>query len=130
LIRKWLKAGILEPDGKVINPLTGTPQGGIVSPILGNVYLHYVLDLWIEKRVKFATIGAVKYVRYADDFVCAFGRKEEADRFYAALPGRLGKFGLEVAEEKTRTIQFGRWDNKGRQKVDFLGFELYWGKMS
>ena len=129
LIRKWLKAGILEPDGMVVNPLTGTPQGGIISPILANVYLHYVLDLWMEKAVKPGLRGRVKYVRYADDFVCAFTCESDAKRYHAALPGRLGKFGLEVAEEKTRVLRFSRSDrSKFTQRITFLGFELYWGK--
>lgn len=129
LIRKWLKAGILEPDGMVINPLTGTPQGGIVSPILANVYLHYSLDLWFEKSVRKELKGTVKYVRYADDFVCAFTVKDDVERVYRHLPGRLGKFGLEVAEEKTRFLPFSQWDRgKGRQRFDFLGFEIFWGK--
>ncbi|MCP4329906.1 MAG: group II intron reverse transcriptase/maturase, partial [Alphaproteobacteria bacterium] len=75
LIRKWLNAGILEPDGMVVNPMTGTPQGGIISPTLANVYLHYVLDLWVEKKLSKEMQGEVKYVRYADDFVCAFSVK-------------------------------------------------------
>ena len=129
LIRKWLKAGIREPEGMVINPLTGTPQGGIVSPILANVYLHYALDLWVEKAVKPSMVGSMKYVRYADDFVCAFKNKEDAERFHRNLAGRLGKFNLEVAEEKTRILRFCREDeDNGAQRFDFLGFELYWGE--
>lgn len=128
LLGKWLKAGILEPEGKVINPLTGTPQGGIVSPILANVYLHYALDLWVEKSVKPQLKGQVKYVRFADDFVCAFSSEVEAKRFRAHLAGRLDKFGLKLAEEKTRVIRFGRYPGKNGQRFDFLGFELFWGK--
>lgn len=128
LLKKWLKAGILEPDGKVINPLTGTPQGGIVSPILANVYLHYVLDLWVEKKLSKASGGALKYVRYADDFVCAFTRKDDAENFYESLPKRLAGFGLEVAEEKTRMLNFGRYQGKANQSFEFLGFALSWGK--
>ena len=128
LIRKWLNAGILEPEGMVTHPLTGTPQGGIVSPILANVYLHYTLDLWVERVVKPKELrGKMKYVRYADDFVCGFSHREDAERFYHRLPGRLGKFGLEVAAEKTRILTFGRWQ-QGNQRFSFLGFELYWGK--
>ena len=127
LIRKWLNAGILEPDGMVVNPLTGTPQGGIVSPILANVYLHYVLDLWVEKRMAKKLRGRVKYVRYADDFVCAFTDEKDAATFYDQLPGRLTKFGLEVAEDKTRVVRFGRTLGKKNQRFNFLGFELFWG---
>ena len=128
LIRKWLNAGILDVNGKVLNPLTGTPQGGIVSPILANVYLHYVLDLWVEKKVGRDLMGEMKYVRYADDFVCAFVDKGDAERFYRKLPERLGKFGLEVAEEKTRIVPFGRFRGRESGRFDFLGFELFWGK--
>jgi group II intron reverse transcriptase/maturase len=78
LIRKWLKAGILDTDGKVIQPETGTPQGGIVSPVLANVYLHYALDLWFEKVVKAHCKGETLIIRYVDDFVCAFQYREEA----------------------------------------------------
>ena len=128
LIQKWLRVGILEPDGKVINPLTGTPQGGIVSPILANVYLHYVLDDWVERDARPMTEGGLMYVRYADDFVCAFRSKYEAERFYEELPKRLGCFGLEVAKEKTRILRFGWvWGSKS-ERFNFLGFELGWHK--
>jgi group II intron reverse transcriptase/maturase len=125
LIRKWLKAGILDTDGQVLHPATGTPQGGIVSPILANVYLHYVLDVWFEEIVKTHCKGKVYLCRYADDFVCAFELENDAQRFFAALPKRLAKFGLETAEDKTRIILFNR-DSTSR--FDFLGFEFYWGK--
>jgi group II intron reverse transcriptase/maturase len=128
LIRKWLNAGILETDKMVLNPLTGTPQGGIVSPILANVYLHYGLDMWMENSVKKSIKGRMKYVRFADDFVCAFSLKMDAERVYRKLPKRLGKFGLEVAQEKTRIITFGRFRSKANGRFDFLGFELFWGK--
>jgi group II intron reverse transcriptase/maturase len=81
LIRKWLKAGILEEDGRVIHPITGTPQGGIVSPILANIYLHYALDLWFEKVVKPHCHGEACLIRFADDFVCAFEHQKDAERF-------------------------------------------------
>ncbi|MCP3677999.1 MAG: group II intron reverse transcriptase/maturase, partial [Deltaproteobacteria bacterium] len=100
LIRKWLKAGILEPDGAVEYPEKGSPQGGIVSPILANIYLHYALDVWFEETVKVHCRGAAYLCRYADDFVCAFESKTDAERFYHVLEKRLGKFGLEVAAEK------------------------------
>jgi len=127
LIRKWLKAGILETDGKVVHPATGTPQGGIVSPVLANIYLHYALDLWFEKRIKPVCKGKVIIVRYADDFVCAFQYKREADKFYRDLVARLAKFGLEVSTEKTRIIRFSRFKLENNEGFDFLGFEYRWG---
>jgi RNA-directed DNA polymerase len=128
LIKKWLKAGILDTDGKVIHPVTGTPQGGIVSPILANVYLHYVLDLWFHQVVKKHCRGEAWLIRYADDFVCAFQYQEDAERVYRVLGKRLGKFGLEAAAEKTRVIPFHRDPPSGKTGFDFLGFEFYWGK--
>ena len=128
LIRKWLKAGILEPEGKVINPLTGTPQGGVISPILANVYLHYALDLWTEVRVKKQSKVKLKYIRYADDFVCAFENERDAKAYYEELPERLKMFGLKVAEDKTRILKFGWFWGKKSEKFDFLGFELGWEK--
>ncbi len=128
LIKKWLKAGILDTDGKVIHPATGTPQGGIISPILANIYLHYVLDLWFHKVVKKYCRGEACLIRYADDFVCAFQYREDAERFYRVLGKRLGKYGLELAEEKTRIIPFRRRPPTGKNRFDFLGFEFYWGK--
>jgi len=127
LIRKWLKAGILETDGKVVHPATGTPQGGIVSPVLANIYLHYALDLWFEKCIKPVCKGKVIIVRYADDFVCAFQYKREADKFYRDLAARLAKFGLEVSTEKTRIIRFSRFKLENNEGFDFLGFEYRWG---
>ena len=125
LIRRWLKAGILEIDGQVLHPATGTPQGGIVSPILANIYLHYVLDVWFNETVRAHCEGRVYLCRYADDFVCAFESERDAQRFYKVLPERLAKFGLEVAAEKTNIIQF---DKKSKHRFEFLGFEIYWGK--
>ncbi len=127
LIAKWLKAGVLEPDGQVVHPATGTPQGGIVSPVLANIYLHYVLDLWFEKVVKPQCEGKVKIVRYADDFVCAFQYRAEAEKFYQSLSKRLGKFGLETAQEKSRVFRFSRFRTGKNEGFDFLGFEFRWG---
>jgi len=124
LIQKWLKAGILETSGEVIHPATGTPQGGIVSPVLANVYLHYALDLWFEKRIKRGCSGEALIIRYADDFVCAFQYKQDAELFYEQLNGRLGKFGLEVAPEKTRLLLFSKKMVKQSKTFDFLGFEF------
>jgi RNA-directed DNA polymerase len=128
LIKKWLKAGVLEEDGEVIHPATGTPQGGIVSPILANIYLHYVLDLWFEKVVREGCRGEAFLMRYADDFVAGYERQEEAERFYRDLPERLGKFGLELSKAKTRVIEIDRDRPSGGSRFEFLGFEFYWGK--
>lgn len=127
LIRKWLKAGILDTDGKVIHPATGTPQGGIVSPILANVYLHYVLDLWFEKVIKPNCKGSVYLSRYADDFVVLFQYKQEAEWFYGELPKRLGKFDLELAQDKSRILSFSKFRMQENTRFDFLGFEFRWG---
>jgi len=127
LIRKWLKAGILETDGQVSHPLAGTPQGGIVSPILANIYLHYVLDVWFEETVRTHCTGHVYLCRYADDFVCAFQHSKDAQRFYQALIQRLSRFGLEVAEDKTQIMEFSHCKAKAKTKFDFLGFEFRWG---
>jgi len=126
LIKKWLKAGVLDTDGKVLHPVTGTPQGGIISPVLSNVYLHYALDLWFEKIVKKHCKGEACLIRFADDFVCGFERKQEAEAFYKVLAERLGKFGLQLSMDKTRVIRFHRQESK--ESFDFLGFEFRWGK--
>lgn len=128
LIRKWLNAGILDTDGQVLHPVTGTPQGGVISPVLANVYLHHVLDLWFEKAVKPHCKGDVYLCRYADDFVCLFRYKEDADRFYKSLPERLAKFGLSVSPGKTRIVPFSRHKMPSKSRFDFLGFEFRWGK--
>ena len=129
LIEKWLQAPIVEPDGHRSRPNEGAPQGGPLSPMLGNVYLHYALDLWFEKAVQPACRGEVQLIRFADDFVVLFAREEDARRFATALPARLAKFGLELAPEKTRLMPFGRraWHVAAQQGVlserfDFLGF--------
>jgi len=128
LIRKWLKAGVLDTDGQVLHPATGAPQGGIVSPILANVYLHYALDLWFHKVVRRRCRGEACLIRYADDFVCAFQYQEDAERFYQELGQRLSKFGLELSAAKTRVILFSQHHDLGRTSFDFLGFEFRWGK--
>lgn len=127
LIQKWLKAGILEPDGTEKHPVTGCPQGGIISPILANIYLHYALDLWFEKKVKPQCEGMAYFCRYADDFVCAFQYKKDAERFYEVLGKRLGKFQLELSAEKTNIISFSRFRKEENTKFEFLGFEFRWG---
>ncbi|MCA1617703.1 MAG: group II intron reverse transcriptase/maturase, partial [Acidobacteria bacterium] len=128
LINKWLKAGVLDTDGKVIHPVSGTPQGGIISPILANVYLHYALDLWFQEVVKFHMRGEACLIRYADDFVCAFEYEEDAEAFFKALEFRLEKFGLQLAADKTRVIHFSRINKPGASRFDFLGFEFRWDK--
>jgi RNA-directed DNA polymerase len=126
LIGKWLRAGIMEEDGQVMHPQTGTPQGGVVSPVLANIYLHYVLDLWFEKVVRPKHQGRARLIRYADDFVAAFEHRHEANAFEQALKTRLAKFGLEVATDKTKTLRFGRNGGPHNGRFDFLGFEFYW----
>jgi RNA-directed DNA polymerase len=126
LIRKWLRAGIMEEDGQVIHPQTGTPQGGVISPMLANIYLHYVLDLWFERVIRPQQRGRCKLIRYADDFVACFEYRHEAENFEKALRERLARFGLEVAADKTKTLRFGHNGGPHNGRFDFLGFEFYW----
>jgi hypothetical protein len=102
----------------------GTPQGGQISPVLANVYLHYVLDLWYAKVLRKYCKGEVHYVRYADDFLMTFQYENEAQNVMEALKGRLGKFGLEVSEDKTRILPFGRYKGT-KENFDFLGFTFF-----
>ena len=127
LIRKWLKAGIFETDGKVIYPVTGTPQGGVISAVLANIYLHYALDLWFEKVVKPRCRGDVMLIRFADDFVCCFQYHEDLDRFRRVIGLRLRKFNLDLSAEKTRVIKFTRFETRQSETFTFLGFEYRWG---
>ncbi len=120
LIQRFLKAGVMQ-EGEVYETDTGTPQGGIISPTLANVYLHYVLDLWIEKHVKKFMRGETHYVRYADDFLLTFQYEEDAITVMRWLKDRLAKFGLEVAEDKTRILPFGKYRGT-KESFDFLGF--------
>ncbi len=108
LIRRWLKAGILE-DGELHDNEEGTPQGGSISVLLSNIYLHYVLDLWFERAVKPRLKGEACMVRYVDDFVLCFQYRADALRVQDALSRRLGKFGLALAPEKTKLVEFGRF---------------------
>jgi len=134
LIGRLLKGGILE-DGLVQASEEGTPQGSILSPLLSNIYLHYVLDLWFSRRVRPQSNGEAYYYRYADDFVAAFQYRQDATRFHAALDERLRQFGLRLAEEKTRCLAFGRFARHNAQQrgekpgeFTFLGFTHYCGK--
>ena len=128
LIGKWLRAGILEEDGRIEHPESGTPQGGVVSPVLANVYLHYVLDLWFERVVRKNNPGQSRLFRFADDFVCCFEYRHEAEAFQKMLKERLEKFGLELAPDKTQRLRFGPWGGRYNGRFDFLGFEFSWGK--
>lgn len=129
LLQQWLRAGVSE-DGRWSETKVGTPQGAVASPLLANVYLHYVFDLWVQQWRKRNTKGDVIVVRYADDFVLGFQYRHEAERFLSDLKERLGKFGLELHPEKTRLIEFGRFAARDRQQrgdgkpetFDFLGF--------
>jgi RNA-directed DNA polymerase len=127
LIWKWLKAGVLEEGGKVIHPDTGCPQGSSISPVLANIYLHYVLDLWFQDVVKPRCKVRAFMCRFADDVVFAFQWYEEADRFLRVLPKRLAKYGLELSAEKSRMVRFSRFHlGKSSERFDFLGFEWRW----
>lgn len=135
LIMRMLKSGIME-QGIRQNTLVGTPQGGVISPLLANIYLHYILDLWFEKKIKKHNRGETEMVRYADDFACCFQYENEAKRFYQQLQERLSKFGLKIAENKTSIIEFGRYAYANRKKqglgkpatFNFLGFTHYCGR--
>jgi group II intron reverse transcriptase/maturase len=132
IINRFLKAGIME-KGKMIVKEEGSPQGNGASPILANIYLHYVLDLWFEKTVKKGCKGQAYLIRYCDDFVCCFQYKDDAEQFYTDLIARFEKFNLELALEKTKILEFGRFakqnrEHRGEKKpetFDFLGFTLY-----
>ena len=134
LIIRMLKGGIME-GGLVRATEKGTPQGSILSPLLSNIYLHYVLDLWFSRRVSKASQGEAYYFRFADDFVACFQYREDAEQFRQSLKERLKEFGLAVAEEKTRCIEFGRFARGNGYKrgekpkeFTFLGFTHYCGK--
>ena len=122
-IKRFLIGGIMEGT-ELKESDRGTPQGGLISPVLANVYLHYVLDLWFEKGIKPRLKGEGYYVRYADDFLIMFQYENEARKVMQALIPRLGKFGLEVAEDKTRILPIGRFKGT-KEDFDFLGFTFY-----
>ena len=145
-VDKWLRAGVL-CDGRLERPEEGTPQGGVVSPLLANVYLHHVLDAWFESEVKPRLRAGAVLVRYADDFVIVFARREDAERVMDVLPKRFGRFGLALHEGKTRLVRFERpgrerpgkpgpgacdrsrhTDGVSPRTFDFLGFTHHWAR--
>jgi group II intron reverse transcriptase/maturase len=143
LIGQWLNAGVME-DGNLSFPETGSPQGGVISPFLANIYLHYVLDEWFEETVKPLMRGKCRLIRFADDFVILFEKKNNANRVMAVIPKRFGKYGLTVHPEKTKLIDFRSPNHPERRRertskdgddrddkpgtFDLLGFTHYWGK--
>jgi len=137
LIGKWLNAGVME-RGELSYPETGTPQGGVISPMLANIFLHTVLDTWFENEVKPRLRGRAVLVRFADDFVIAFEREDDARRVHDVLPKRFEKYGLTLHPEKTRLVPFrrppyskdddGTTKGSGQGTFDLLGFTLYWAR--
>lgn len=137
LIGKWLKAGVLE-DGSISFPEAGSPQGGVISPLLANIFLHYVLDVWFRQEVQPRMKGKSHLIRYADDFVIVFAREDDARRVMEVLPKRFGRYGLTLHPEKTRLVPFRRPPYRATGKggdreqrpgtFDLLGFTHYWGR--
>lgn len=135
LIRKWLRAGVSD-DGEWSKTTVGTPQGAVISPLLANIYLHYVLDLWADQWRNTSARGDVIIVRYGDDFVLGFQHRSEAEEFLGLLKERMAKFGLRLHPDKTRLIEFGRYAEERRKRrgerrpetFDFLGFTHYCGR--
>lgn len=137
LIGKWLNAGVME-DGALSYPNSGTPQGGVISPLLANIYLHEVLDKWFEETVKSKLEGSGCLIRYADDFVIVFSSERDARRVQEVLPKRFEKYGLTLHPEKTRLVEFRKPskhppsddddESGGSQTFDFLGFTHHWGR--
>jgi group II intron reverse transcriptase/maturase len=136
LVGKWLNAGVLE-DGGLMHPESGTPQGGVISPLLANIFLHEVLDVWFEREVKPRLSGKAHLVRYADDAVLLFANEADARRVLEVLPKRFGKYGLTLHPDKTRLVEFRRPDLRppssddgqggGGRSFDLLGFTHFWG---
>src|SRR5260370_31549300 len=135
LVGEWVRVGILE-DGVYADTVEGTPQGAGISPLLANIFLHYVLDLWVEQWMRRHATGQVGLVRYADDYLLLFQRRQDAETMTAAMAERLAKFGLHLHEDKTRLIEFGRFAEENRRRKGrarpggfaFLGFTHYSGK--
>ncbi len=136
LIGKWLKAGVME-DGSVRFPDAGTPQGGVISPLLSNIYLHYVLDEWFECEIQPRLHGSACLTRFADDVLLAFDREDDARRVMAVLPKRFAKYGLSLHPDKTRMVPFQRPPHAAVGKgesghlpgcFDLLGFTHFWGR--
>jgi RNA-directed DNA polymerase len=136
LVGKWLNAGVME-EGRLWHPESGTPQGGVISPLLANIYLHEVLDEWFERDVRPRLSGRAVLLRYADDFVIVFAREEDARRVMDVLPKRFGKYGLKLHPEKTRLLPFQKPDDSrsssgpgsdGGGTFDLLGFTHHWGR--
>jgi RNA-directed DNA polymerase len=137
LIGKWLNAGVME-EGNISYPTSGSPQGGVISPLLANVFLHYVLDTWFRQEVQPRLRGSAHLIRYADDFVILFTQEDDARRVMEVLPKRFGKYGLTLHPDKTRLIPFRRpplraTEGKGDGNdppgtFDLLGFTHYWGR--
>ena len=133
LIGKWLNAGVME-GVTLSHAESGTPQGGVISPLLANIYLHEVLDEWFVRTVQSRLAGRAELVRYADDFVIVFEQKADAERMLEVLPKRFGKYGLTLHPDKTRLVPFRRPDRgngdgggDGPGTFDLLGFTLHWG---
>ena len=139
LISKWLNAGVME-DGAIVYPEAGTPQGGVISPLLANIYLHEVLDEWFVRQIAPRLVGRAVLVRYADDVVIIFGNEQDARRVFDVLPKRFEKYGLTLHPEKTRLVDFRRPDRRALPSpdngdirsrpgtFDLLGFTYYWAK--
>ena len=135
LIKRFLRSGVMI-DNRRHDTTSGVAQGSVLSPLLANVYLHYVLDEWFEREVKPRLSGEAFIVRYADDFICTFERESDAKRFAEVLVKRLGRYSLELAQEKTKLLRFGRFASRDSQRLgegapgtfDFLGFKHYCGR--
>jgi group II intron reverse transcriptase/maturase len=130
MIDKWLKAGVME-GGRIHFPEDGSPQGGVISPLLANIYLHEVLDVWFETVVKPRLQGRARLIRYADDFVICFEREDDARRVAEVLPKRFAKYGLTLHPDKTRLFHYGKPDQGDEgdpPSFDFLGFTHYWAR--
>jgi group II intron reverse transcriptase/maturase len=127
LVSKWLHAGVME-EGAIWYPEAGTPQGGVISPLLSNIYLHEVLDVWFEQVIKPRLRGKAFLIRFADDFVMGFERQDDARRVLEVLSKRFEKYGLTIHPEKTRLISFYPPERQGGQRTsfDFVGFTHYW----